>query len=96
MQYSATTVRLETELKQEFDSICKSMGMNANVAFNIFVRAVVNKRGIPFPVGSSEKKERAAGLAAFNKIRAQAETSTHSELSEVEIEKEISEYRSGK
>ena len=50
MQYSATTVKLETGLKKEFDSICKSMGMNANVAFNIFVSAVVNKRGITFPV----------------------------------------------
>lgn len=33
------------------------MGINANVAFNISVRTVINKRGIPFPVESSEKKQ---------------------------------------
>lgn len=96
MGYSATTVRLDTELKQKFDSVCKSMGMNANVAFNIFARAVVRAKGIPFAVESSEKKDREDLLAAFQAIREKSESSAVNEISEEEIEKEISQYRSEK
>lgn len=95
MGYSATTVRLETELKQKFESICKSMGMNANVAFNIFVRAVVRERCIPFPVESSEKKDREQFMAAFQALRAQAESDSRPDMTEEEIEKEIESYRAG-
>lgn len=96
MSYSATTIRLETELKQKFDAVCKSMGMNANVAFNIFARAVVKEKGIPFAVESSEKRDRELLLAAFQAIRKNSESSAARELSEEEIEDEISSYRSEK
>ena len=96
MSYSATTIRLETELKQKFDAVCKSMGMNANFAFNIFARAVVKEKGIPFAVESSEKRDRELLLAAFHAIRKNSESSAARELSEEEIEDEISSYRSEK
>lgn len=95
MGYVATTVRLESDLKKQFDAVCKSMGMNANVAMNIFVRAVVRDKCIPFAVESPEKKYRDDALAAFMAIRQQAENSTSPEISDEEIEKEISSYRSG-
>jgi len=96
MGYSATTVRLESDLKRQFDSICKSMGMNANVAFNIFVRAVVNEKGIPFAVETAEKKHRKEALASLRALRSVVEQPSFPEISEEEIEQEISAYRSEK
>jgi len=96
MGYSATTVRLESDLKRQFDSICKSMGMNANVAFNIFVRAVVNEKGIPFAVETAEKKHRKDALASLRALRSVVEQPSFPEISEEEIEQEISAYRSEK
>lgn len=96
MGYSATTVRLETELKKQFESVCKSMGMNANVAINIFARAVVSNKCIPFAVEAPEKKLREETLAAFNAIRNQAESASYPDISEEDIEKEISLYREGR
>jgi len=96
MEYSATTVRLESDLKRQFDSICKSMGMNANVAFNIFARAVVKEKGIPFVVETAEKKHRTDAMASFRALRSVVEQPSFPEISEEEIEQEISAYRSEK
>ena len=50
MAQSAVTVRLDPEMKAQFDKLCAEFGMSVNTAFNIFVNAVVRKRKIPFPV----------------------------------------------
>lgn len=93
MGYTATTVRLETDLKEQFDSICKSMGMNANIAFNIFVRTVVRKKGIPFAVEATEKDDRQQLLMAYERLRAGSQK--NETLSDSEIDAEIEAYRKG-
>lgn len=96
MGYTATTVRLETNLKNEFDAVCKAMGMNANVAINIFARAVVREKCIPFLVQAPERIYRANAADAFAAIREQVEKAAYPEISEEEIENEIALSREGK
>lgn len=43
-------IRLDENLKNEFGRICESMGMSMSTAFNIFAKAVVSERAIPFEV----------------------------------------------
>lgn len=43
-------IRLDESLKNEFGRICESMGMSMSTAFNVFAKAVVNERAIPFEI----------------------------------------------
>ena len=37
MAQSALTIRLDSDLKMQFDSLCEEFGMSTNTAFNIYV-----------------------------------------------------------
>ena len=55
MSQSAYTIRLDSDLKKRFDTLCEGFGMSASTAFNIFVRTFVSKREIPFRIEMSEE-----------------------------------------
>jgi DNA-damage-inducible protein J len=38
--------------KREFDALCRDFGMSASTAFNVFARAVVRQRRIPFEIAA--------------------------------------------
>ncbi|MBR6252765.1 MAG: type II toxin-antitoxin system RelB/DinJ family antitoxin [Clostridia bacterium] len=44
------SVRIDKDKKEQFESICKAIGLNASDAINVFVRKVISENGIPFPV----------------------------------------------
>lgn len=50
MAQSALTIRLNSDLKMQFDRLCEEFGMSTNTAFNIYVRQVVRSRRIPFAI----------------------------------------------
>ena len=49
--------RLDSDLKNRFDTLCEGFGMSASTAFNIFVRAVVRQRWIPFEIEMPEEEK---------------------------------------
>lgn len=67
MGQTATSIHLDSEIKPQFDAICKQIGVSVNSAINIFARAVVREKGFPFPVtitkSGSEKRSARAQLA---------------------------------
>ena len=48
MAQTAMTIRMDNDLKVQFDALCDEFGMSTNTAFNIFARTVVRNRRIPF------------------------------------------------
>jgi len=50
MAQTNVNIRMDEELKKSFDNICNELGLNTTTAFNVFARAVVRKKGIPFEV----------------------------------------------
>ena len=84
MAQSAVTVRMDSEMKTQFDALCEQFGMSANTAFNIFVKAVIRSRSIPFAIKVSPS---ASDL--FMQQRSTAELSQEPELSLDEINEEI-------
>lgn len=50
MAKTLLTVRMDEELKQEFDDFCADVGMNSSVAVTLFVRTVLRERRIPFEI----------------------------------------------
>ena len=88
MAQSAITVRIDSEMKSQFDELCNQFGMSANTAFNIFVNAVVRSRSIPFTIRGS-RAEQPSALELFMKQRNVAETSNEPEMTLDEINAEI-------
>lgn len=47
-------IKMEENLKNEFEKVCDSLGMTRDEAFEIFARAVVNEGAMPFEVKASD------------------------------------------
>lgn len=97
MKQATFSVRMDEELKRQFDELCREFGMNATTAFNVFARAVVRERKIPFDVSaqSADDAIRASGRAAFAALRMQAAQNGLSDMSLEEINQEIQKTRQG-
>ena len=84
MAQSSVTVRMDSEMKSQFDALCEQFGMSANTAFNIYVKAVIRSRSIPFAIKGSP-----SALDLYMQQRSVAELSKEPELSLNEINMEI-------
>jgi DNA-damage-inducible protein J len=50
MSQSTFSVRIDSEIKRQFDAFCSQVGMNTSTAFNLFVRAVLREKRLPFDI----------------------------------------------
>lgn len=50
MSQATISIRVDQGLKRKFDSLCEAFGLTTTAAFNIFMKAVVRERKIPFEV----------------------------------------------
>ena len=91
MAQQAMTVRLDSQMKAQFDSLCEQFGMSANTAINIFVNAVVRSQSIPFSINIPSKKDivREKAIKAIESMQKSAEESGASEMTLEEINEEI-------
>ena len=92
MSQATFIVRMDENLKRQFDLLCADFGMNATTAFNVFARAVVREKRIPFEIqASSEAVSLEKGMQAFNSLREEAKENGVSGMSLGQINKEIKE-----
>ena len=54
MPQTTLSVRMDEHLKKQFDIFCADVGMNASVAVNMFAKAVIREKRIPFEIASSD------------------------------------------
>ena len=50
MAQTTFSVRMDSEVKKQLDDFCSQVGMNTTVAFNMFARAVLREKRLPFDV----------------------------------------------
>ena len=50
MAQSLVNIRMDEELKKEFDYVCTELGLNMSTAITIFAKKMVRENGIPFEV----------------------------------------------
>ena len=94
MAQATFSVRMDEGLKAQFDSLCQEFGMNTSTAINVFARAVVRQRRIPFEISAPESKvTRQDALKAFQAMRAQAKTAGVTDMPLDEINEEIRQTR---
>ena len=97
MAQTAMTVRLDSIQKAKFDQLCEQFGMSANTAINVFVRAVVRNRSIPFTIAAdNDESIREKAIEAFRDMRKEAMSRPGSEMDLEEINAEIDAVRGAK
>ena len=90
MAQATFSVRMEEDIKKQFDILCKEFGMNASTAINVFARTVVRERRIPFEIHSPKADvTRESAMQAFQSLRKQAKEKGVSGMSLDEINHEI-------
>ena len=73
MALATFSVRMDENLKKQFDMLCSEFGMNATTAVNVFARAVVRERKIPFEIqATSDDTLKGLGMQTFLALREQA------------------------
>ena len=50
MAQTTLNVRMDEDVKRDFDIFCSKVGLNTSVAVNMFARAVLRERRIPFEI----------------------------------------------
>lgn len=90
MAQATFSVRMDESLKKQFDALCADFGMNATTAINVFARAVVRERRIPFEISSPDSESlRDRAMNAFLTLRKEAKRSGASGMGLDEINEEI-------
>ena len=55
MPFSTIVARIDADDKRNFNAFCASVGLNASIAINLFVKTVLRENRIPFNIsGKSE------------------------------------------
>ena len=95
MGQATFSVRMDETLKTEFETLCNYFGMNMNTAFNVFARAVIKEKRIPFEISAVDLFSPENAAQVFSSLRKQAQANGVSDLSMEEIDKEIAKNRKG-
>lgn len=91
------TIRVDEQLKKSFDGLCDEFGLSNSAALNLFMKAVVRERKIPFEIkADSESDIRRKGWEAFMRMRESAIASGAADMSLEEINEEIAAVRNGR
>ncbi len=52
MANTNVNIRMDQDLKKQFEAFCADMGMTMSTAFNIFAKKAVREYRIPFEIGA--------------------------------------------
>ena len=52
MASTSINIRMDSDLKKQFEEFCADMGMTMTTAFNIFAKKAVREYRIPFEIGA--------------------------------------------
>lgn len=96
MAQATFSVRMDENLKNQFDTLCNEFGMNMSTAINVFARAVVRQRRIPFDISApTPEVTREGAMQAFLALRSQAGKDFPEGMAIEEIDEEIRRTRYG-
>jgi DNA-damage-inducible protein J len=54
MSQTTLSIRMDEDIKKRFDIFCADAGMNVSVAVNLFARAVLREKRIPFEITGTD------------------------------------------
>lgn len=90
------SIRVDSNLKQNFDILCDEFGLSTTSALVIFMKTVVREQRIPFEIKADSIEEiRGKSRRASERMRADAAKAGLQDLSLDEINEIIHEVRYG-
>lgn len=54
MAQANISIRLNSDLKRNFDDLCNELGFNMSTAITMFIKAAVREQGIPFALSLND------------------------------------------
>ena len=57
MESTNVTIRMDKEIKRDFEIFCNNVGINLTTAINMFARATLRTRELPFVVSDADVKK---------------------------------------
>ena len=91
------TVRVDDQLKSNFDLLCDMFGLSNSAALNLFMKAVVRERRIPFEIkAESDAEARIRGWEAFQRMRESVKNTDAADMTLDDFNKLIKEARDEK
>ena len=97
MDNATISIRIDKQLKDDFDSICDNFGMNISTAITIFAKKVVSEKKIPFEItengGTTGKTAKMRLKEVFEEAQKEAVINGTSELTMDDINDIIAEER---
>ena len=86
MAQTNINIRMDEDLKKQFDAFCSDIGMNMTTAFCVFAKTVVRERRIPFEISAeNDPFYSPANIARLRKSISQMEA-TGGTIHEVEFD----------
>ena len=89
MPLSTITARVDKNDKVAFDQFCSSVGLNSSSAINLYIKAVLRERRIPFDIVSPQGTPQEKLADAFTSLRSYTQNSDSADMSLDEINEEI-------
>jgi len=96
MESVNVTVRMDKETKQDFEIFCDNVGINVTTAFNMFVKATLRTRELPFivtDINMQKKEARKKFKRTIETMREQSAINGTTDMTMDEINDIISEVR---
>lgn len=91
MAQTTITIRVDQALKNKFDVLCEDFGLSITSAFNIFMKAVVREKKIPFEIQSDKESREEIGKKGLHALKEMQRIVAESEGSEMTLE-EINDF----
>ena len=94
MAYKILSVRVDEQLKSDFDDFCADVGTNASMMVNMFMRTVTREQRVPFEIMSGKRfaasgndgiaaKQKAAVKEFIRNVNAAADEPLGSDFDEI-------------
>lgn len=78
------TIRMEEDLKKQFETFCSDIGMSMTTAFSIFAKTVVREQRIPFELRTKiPNAETAAAMREADRLSRDPRTKRYSSFGEI-------------
>lgn len=74
MANTNVNIRMDADLKKQFEAFCADMGMSMSTAFNIFARKAVREYKIPFEIsGDAPNAETIEAIQEVKRMKADSD-----------------------
>ena len=88
MAQTSINIRIDTELKEQFDKFCNDIGMSMTTAFCVFAKKAVKEQKIPFEITADDPFYSTANMERLKKAIADLESGKATIHDIIEVEDE--------